>query len=181
MAQGPETAALINAWEQTWWMDDQTKYENASPDMLREYHRTWLAALEPKDRRLDWPELSMFLVVDAEVLARVSGMDVVNQPLPLEQHPFVKVFDANGSSDSDSGNYPGWMKLSLTGIYHLYVKALGCRGMRELCVKYTEWSIRDALPEETYLIESDDSETLDSDDVPSDYEMGPGDPDDMAI
>jgi hypothetical protein len=169
MSEGAQRAALITTWEQMWWMDDRAKYENASPDTLREYHRTWLAGLDPKDRRVVWPEHYMFLVVDAEVIDRVREMNAMFKQLPLEQHPFVKVFDVDVPSESDE--YPGWMKLSLSGLYYLYEKALDNRGMRELCVKHTDWFVRDALPEETYLVESDASD-LASDDLPSDDDVG---------
>jgi hypothetical protein len=171
MSEGAQRASLITSWEQMWWMDDQAKYENASVATLRKHHRAWLEGLDPKDRRVVWPEHLMFLVVDAEVMDRVREMDGVFKQLPLEQHPFVKVFDVNVPGESDE--YPGWMKLSLSGLYYLYEKALDNRGMRELCVKHTDWFIRDALPEETYLVESDASD-LASDDMPSDDDVDPG-------
>jgi hypothetical protein len=150
--EGAQRAALITSWEQMWWMDDRSKYENASIAVLREHYRTWLVGL---DRRVLWPEQYMFLVVDAEVMERVREMDVIPQRLPREQHPFVKVFDADAPSESDS--YPGWMKLSLCAVYYLYDKALEFRKMRELCVRHSNWFDRDAAPHQTYLVKSEDS------------------------
>jgi hypothetical protein len=158
--EGARRAALINSWEQMWWMDDRVKYENASMATLREHYQTWLAGLE--DRRLSWPEHEMFLVVDAEVMERVRAMNAVLLQLPREQHPFVKVFDADALSVSD--DYPGWMKLSLGEFYYLYDKALTFHKMRGLRAKHTDWFDRDVSPYQTYLVESDDSDSSASDD-----------------
>lgn len=107
----------------------------------------------------------MFLVVDAEVMQRIRETDVKSLAgLPLEQHPFVKVFDGKGLSGSDDDGYPEWMKLRLSGVYYLYEKGLRCWGMRELCAKHTMWFGRDAHPEQTYYVESDDSDSSTSDD-----------------
>jgi hypothetical protein len=147
--EGARRAALINSWEQMWWMDDRAKYENASTATLREYYHTWLAGLE--DRRLLWPEHKMFLVVDAEVMERIRAMEAVLHQLPREQHPFVKVFDTDAPSESD--DYSGWMKLSLGEFYYLYDKALTFHKMRELRAKHTDWFERDARPDQTYYVE----------------------------
>jgi hypothetical protein len=163
-AYGAQRATLISSYEQMWWMEDRAEYENASIDTLREHHRTWLAALDPQVRCRNYPEHWMFLVVDAEVMERVrETRDMVYEELPLEQRPFVKVFDAR-ADESASDGYPRWMKVRLSGLYYLYEKALESWGMRELCVKLTIWFDRDAHPEQTYYVESDESDSSTSDD-----------------
>lgn len=164
-ACGTQTATLISSYEQMWWMDDQAMYENASVNTLREHHRAWLAAMDTKIRRYNYPEYHMFLVVDAEVMERVrQTINAVYKDLPLEQHPFVKVFDAEAPSESVSDGYPGWMKMRLGGIYYLYEKALESWGMRELCAKHTVWFERDAHSDQTYYVDPDESESSSSDD-----------------
>jgi hypothetical protein len=135
-AYGPQRAALISSHEQMWWMDDRAKYENASLDTLYKHYHAWLESLDPGTRISNYPQNYMFLVVDAEVMERIRETDMESLAgLPLEQYPFVKVFDGEGLSSSDHDGYPGWMKLRLSGLYYLYEKGLQCWGMRELCAK----------------------------------------------
>ncbi|KAH0281736.1 hypothetical protein KCU91_g66, partial [Aureobasidium melanogenum] len=146
----------VRSWQQMWWMDDKTKFENASLESLHADFRSWLAAQNPQSRQITFPEHYMFLLVDREVLQDIQHHNPGTEDLARDELPYIKAYDADLSEDDPQ--YPGWMKVELTSFYALYHEGMKHGSMRALRSRYSEWFDEDVLEEETYLVEESDSD-----------------------
>lgn len=146
----------VRSWQQMWWMDDKTKFEDASVETLRSHFSSSLATQDPKTRQITFPEHYMFLVVDHEVLQDIQRQNPVKDRHYREEPPYVKAYDSDLSLDDPK--YPGWMKVELTAFYALYYEGMKHESMRALRSRYSEWFVEDVLEEETYLAEESGSD-----------------------
>ncbi|KAH0374088.1 hypothetical protein KCU65_g341, partial [Aureobasidium melanogenum] len=146
----------VRSWQQMWWMDDKTKFENLSVETLRTHFDSWLAAQDPKSRQIIFPEHYMFLIVDHKVLQNIKRQNPEKEHLARDEPPYVKAFDADLSIDDPK--YPGWTKVELTSFYALYHEGMKYESMRGLRSRYSECFDEDVLEEETYLVEESESD-----------------------
>ncbi|KAI4724865.1 hypothetical protein E4T49_07405 [Aureobasidium sp. EXF-10728] len=149
----PEEVSLIHAWQQMWYFDDESQFENASIEQLREHYRgAWLSSLPSEERDDKWPEQQLFLVADKEVLDHVGHFHVELTRNPLGEYPFIKAFDKYAPKPGD--DYPAWMKVKIPAVFYLYEVPLhlGTKSMRALRPRDTDWFKRDDCyyPEDTY-------------------------------
>lgn len=151
-----EVGRRTRAWQQMWWINDKTKFENASMETLRSHFTSWLASQDLKHGKQMWPEHYMFLVVDREVLDNIHDQDPENSSEVRDQEPFIKAFDSDASGDGL--DYPGWMKVELTSFYALYAQGMQQESMRGLRSRYSEWFDEDAFEEDTYAAEQTEPE-----------------------
>lgn len=133
-------ATLIQSWQQHWWFDDKSQFDNASVAQLREHHKTtWLASLSEGERRRYRPEQLMFFVVDKEVLdsVRPHSTDLSEYQ---GDYPYLKAWDSN-SPAADDGDYPGWMNVKVPVLRDLYEMAvfLDAETMRALRSRSTDY------------------------------------------
>jgi hypothetical protein len=161
--KGPRLSPIIHSWQQMWWFDNQSQFENASIDYLRDhFHNTWYTGLTAGERGRVWPEHYMFLVVDKESLESVQPLEVEIPKHYFGEYPYLKVWDKE-APDEDTG-YPGWMKIRLPEVFYLYELALSIdiKNMRALCSKSTDWFSRDLVWYDAYAKQNQDSGDEDS-------------------
>jgi hypothetical protein len=154
-----EEVPQIHSWQQMWWFDDQSQFDNASIEQLRNhYNNPWSADMTPEQRESPWPEHLLFLVADKEVLDNVRPFHVDRAQNPPGESPFVKAFDKDCPTLGD--DYPAWMKVRIPAIFYLYEVPLhlSINSMRGLRSRNTDWFKRDDcfFPEDTYADMKDD-------------------------
>ncbi|KAH0346239.1 hypothetical protein KCU83_g7399, partial [Aureobasidium melanogenum] len=129
-----------------WYFDDQSEFDGASIDYLRDhFQNTWFAGLSTEERRRIWPEHYMFLVVDKKALESVRPLEIEHPRFYFGEYPYCKVWDRDAPpEDSD---YPGWMKIRLPEVFYLYGLALQTddKSMKALRSKSTDWFSRDLV------------------------------------
>ncbi|KAH0373849.1 hypothetical protein KCU65_g338, partial [Aureobasidium melanogenum] len=135
-----EQATLIQSWQNHWWVDDQSQFENASVAQLRTHFKeTWLPSLSERERSRCWPEHLMFFVVDKEVLDSVHPHST-----DLSEHsgeyPYIKAWDSSHSVIDESG-YPSWMNVRVPTLLDLYQTAVfvDAQEMRALRSRSTDY------------------------------------------
>ncbi|KAG9527779.1 hypothetical protein KCU93_g4875, partial [Aureobasidium melanogenum] len=135
-----EEATLIQSWQNHWWFDDQSQFDNPSVAQLRKHFKeTWVPSLSERERSRGWPEQLMFFVVDKEVLDSVRPHSI-NLSEHCGEYPYIKAWDSDVPAADDSG-YPGWMNVNVPTLLNLYETAIfvGAQDMRALRSRSTDY------------------------------------------
>ncbi|KAG9665005.1 hypothetical protein KCU95_g3131, partial [Aureobasidium melanogenum] len=139
-------AAVIHSWQKMWYFDNHNQFDGASIDYLRDhFQNNWYTGLSPEERRRTWPEHYMFLVVDQEALGSIRPLEIELPKFYFGEYSYCKVWDKD--TPPEDSDYPGWMKIRLPEVFHLYGLALqiDVKNMQVLRSRSTDWFSRDLV------------------------------------
>ncbi|KAE8374278.1 hypothetical protein BDV26DRAFT_284407 [Aspergillus bertholletiae] len=93
-------------------MEDATRFDGASIDLIRAHFEGWVDAQGQRDK---FNKYRMCIVIDEECLQTLLGTSVEALEQETEYHEddtirFVKVVEAWPELDENDDNFPGWMK-----------------------------------------------------------------------
>ncbi|CAD0098997.1 unnamed protein product [Aureobasidium mustum] len=151
-----ENGRLARAWQQHYWMNEQSQFDGATTQQLRQHFHVWSASQDFGGQRV-WPESYVFLVVDKDVLDNIRSQNAELDFMPRDEAPYVKVIDKDQPDEGEE--YPGWMKLHMVDLLDVYMGGLNFETMRGLRPRFSDWYKGRLLEEDTYLEEDEESES----------------------
>lgn len=144
------------SWKQMYWQNDKSQFDGATIAQLRQHFREWVTS-QNFGGQLEWPETYMFMVVDKEVLDNIHPQNPEWDRSVRDEEPYLKAID--GDCPHDNEDIPGWMKVALVYLYHVYRKALKLESMRGLCLRDSDWFESETVSDEETYLEEDESDT----------------------
>ncbi|KAG9763487.1 hypothetical protein KCU73_g1406, partial [Aureobasidium melanogenum] len=151
-----ENGRLARSWQHHYWMDEQSQFDGATIQQLRQHFQEWVASQDFVEQRV-WPESYMFLVVDKDVLNNIHPQNPEMDFQPRDEVPYIKAIDKDCPHEGEE--YPGWMKSGLESLLNVYSRGLDFETMRGLRSRHSDW-YKGRLPEkDTYLEEDDESDS----------------------